>query len=179
VASRLGGPFILKPRRDGSSVGLHLVRNEADFDGAGKDLVSTEYLAEPYLEGFDLTVGVFGGEALGVVAVHPEGGLYDYKRKYTSGLSRYDVPADLPQELARRLQEWSLTVFHTCGCRDLARVDFRMDAGGNPVFLEVNTLPGMTPTSLLPKSAQCRNMSFADLVLGWAGFALQRKEGQH
>jgi len=172
----LGLPFILKPRWDGSSVGLHLVYNEDQYAAAAPDLARTDYLAEAYLDGYDLTVGVLGGEPMGVVGIHPEGGLYDYQHKYTSGMSRYDVPAELDPELSGRLRNWSRGIFRACACRDLARVDFRMGKDGELVFLEVNTLPGMTPTSLLPKSAQCQGLTFGDLVLAWVGLALDRKE---
>lgn len=169
-----GIPFILKPRRDGSSVGLHLVKSSVEYASAGLDLARSDYLAEAYLDGTDLTVGILGEEALGVVAVHPEGGLYDYQHKYTSGLSRYEVPAAIDPGLADQLREWSLQLFRACGCRDLARVDFRLGRDGSVIFLEINTLPGMTPTSLLPKSAQCREISFNSLVLRWIGFSLNR-----
>ncbi|MEX0326724.1 MAG: D-alanine--D-alanine ligase [Puniceicoccaceae bacterium] len=179
VVAELGDTFILKPRRDGSSVGLHLVRQEEDYVAAGEDLACSEYLAESFIDGCDLTVGVLNDEALGVVAVHPKSGLYDYDHKYTSGMSRYEAPADLAEVLAARLRQWSLSIFRACGCRDLARVDFRQGEDGNAVFLEVNTLPGMTPTSLLPKSAGCLGMTFGELVLAWTSFAMQRTEGRN
>ncbi len=174
----LGLPFVLKPRWDGSSVGLHLVRNEEQYAAAAGDLSRTDYLAEVYLDGCDLTVGVLGGDPMGVVAIHPEGGLYDYQHKYTSGMSRYEVPAKLENELTVNLRNWSRGIFRACACRDLARVDFRTGADGEVAFLEVNTLPGMTPTSLLPKSAQCVGLTFGDLVLRWVRFAFDRKEGR-
>jgi D-alanine-D-alanine ligase len=174
LAQRLGTPFILKPRRDGSSVGLHRVACEADFARAQPDLAATEYLAETYLPGHDLTVGLLDGRPLGVVAIHPEGGLYDYRHKYTSGLSRYEAPADLPAPLTGQLRDWSRRLHNACGCRDLARVDFRMGRGGEVGFLEINTLPGMTPTSLLPKSAACCGMDFDSLVSAWLALAVAR-----
>ncbi|MEX0330008.1 MAG: D-alanine--D-alanine ligase [Puniceicoccaceae bacterium] len=177
VASELGDTFILKPRRDGSSVGLHLIHQEEDYHGAREDLASSEYIAETFIDGYDLTVGVLNDEALGVVAVYPKSGLYDYDHKYTSGMSRYEAPADLPEVLAARLRQWSLVIFRACGCRDLARVDFRLGEDGKAVFLEVNTLPGMTPTSLLPKSAGCLGLTFSELVLSWTSFAMRRMEG--
>ena len=173
----LGPTIILKPRRDGSSVGLHLVRDLDQFVTAGADLEQAEYLAESYIEGCDLTVGIIWGKAMGVVGVYPEGGLYDYDHKYTTGMSRYEVPADLPMELASQLRDWSLGIFKACNCRDMARVDFRMGLDNIPVFLEVNTLPGMTATSLLPKSAECFGVSFKALVETLAGYGFQRMKG--
>lgn len=177
IASSLGEVFILKPRWDGSSVGLYLIRDEEEFSAAATDLSRTDYLAEAFIEGYDLTVGILGNEALGVVAVHPAGGLYDYQHKYTAGLSQYEAPADIPKTLADDLRDWSLEIYRACGCRDLARVDFRIGPDNEVAFLEVNTLPGMTPTSLLPKSAGCRALSFDQLVLQWASFALERATG--
>ena len=177
LAAQLGSPCILKPRRDGSSVGLHLVRSADDHAAARDDLAATVYLAEHYIAGCDLTVGVLGGEALGVVAVHPQGGLYDYRHKYTGGLSRYEAPAVVGADLAARLREWSRAAFAACGCRDFARVDFRLGDAGEVAFLEINTLPGMTPTSLLPMSAGCTGIGFDQLVARFIGCALARAGG--
>jgi D-alanine-D-alanine ligase len=178
LSSRLGDRIIVKPRLDGSSVGLHLVQTRDDFESISAELASRDYLAETYMEGYDLTVGILDGKALGVVAVHPQGGLYDYQHKYTSGLSRYEVPANISEGLKVQLQDWAMRLFNACGCRDLARIDFRLGRDEEAVFLEINTLPGMTPTSLLPKSASCEGMNFESLVLEWAGFALDRKQGR-
>lgn len=175
LSARFEGPFILKPRRDGSSVGLHRVQTEDQFEAAGPDLAKTEYLAEAFHEGIDLTVGILGNEALGVVAVYPEGGLYDYRHKYTSGLTRYEAPADIGDDIRERLFRESMEIYHLCGCRDLARVDFRLGSDGVPLFLEINTIPGMTPTSLLPKAAACAGISFTGLIDRWIGFVLHRK----
>ncbi len=179
LVNQLGIPFILKPRFDGSSVGLYLVDNENTYTAAGNDLETTDYLAEKYADGIDLTVGIVGGEALGVVAILPNGGLYDYEHKYTSGMSQYQAPADIEAAMARQLQEWSELIFRACRCRDLARADYRMAPTGEIIFLEINTIPGMTPTSLLPKSAQCSGISFTDLVLVWTGFAFERFKEMH
>lgn len=176
LADALGEPFILKPRRDGSSVGLHFVRSPADFEAASSGLATSDYLAESYMDGTDLTIGILDGKALGVVGVHPEGGLYDYTHKYTEGLSRYDVPAQIEEDLQDRLSAWSCRLFKACGCRDLARVDFRISSKGAVIFLEINTLPGMTPTSLLPKTAQLAGLEFQELVLEWIGFAQDRRQ---
>lgn len=174
IAESLGASFILKPRRDGSSVGLHFIRTEGEFTEAVPALSRMDYLAESYMDGHDLTVGVLEGKALGVVGVHPEGGLYDYAHKYTKGMSRYDVPAQIEENLQDQLSAWSCRLFKACGCRDLARVDFRISSKGSVIFLEINTLPGMTPTSLLPKTAQLAGLDFEALVVEWVGFAHDR-----
>lgn len=174
IVERTGLPFILKPRRDGSSVGLHVVREEADYHRVAPCLKGRDYLAESFLEGIDLTVGILDGKALGVVGIRPDGGLYDYSHKYTSGLSEYDVPADIPEPLQDQLCAWSCRLFRASGCRDLARVDFFLGREGKVVFLEINTLPGMTATSLLPKTASLSGISFQGLVIQWAFCALKR-----
>jgi D-alanine-D-alanine ligase len=179
LANLLGSPFIMKPRFDGSSVGLHLVNGEDAYDSAREDLVRVDYVAEAFVEGIDLTAGILGNDALGVVSIHPKGGLYDYEHKYTSGKSEYRAPAEIDDHSAQLIRQWSKSIFRACGCRDLARVDFRMTASGEVFFLEINTIPGMTPTSLLPKSAQCCGISFTNLVLAWIGFAFGRFKETH
>lgn len=174
LRERLGSKLILKPRLDGSSVGLHLVEDGKAYASLAGELSARDYLAERFLEGHDLTIGILDGKPLGVVAVFPDGGLYDYAHKYTAGLSRYEVPAGIEASAQAQLEDWAARLFRACGCRDLARVDFRMGMGGELFFLEINTLPGMTPTSLLPKSASVMGIDFESLVLEWAGFALER-----
>lgn len=126
------------------------------------------------MEGIDLTVGVLDGMPMGVVAVRPKGGLYDYEHKYTSGMSEYEFPAKISPVVAGQLQEWAKLIHDACGCRDIARVDFRLGEQDQVIFLEINTLPGMTPTSLLPKSALCNGLSFEDVICRWAEAALNR-----
>ncbi|MFO7725050.1 MAG: D-alanine--D-alanine ligase [Oceanipulchritudo sp.] len=176
VREHLREPMILKPRCDGSSVGLFIVDSEETYRKAVKAVASADYLAEDYIEGIDLTVGILDGEPLGVVAVHPEGGLYDYAHKYTSGLTRYDVPARIDEPLREELHRWSRKLFAICGCRDFGRIDFRLGAEGTVVFLEINTLPGMTPTSLLPKTASCSGIGFEELVHRFVACALGRMQ---
>ncbi|HKJ90796.1 MAG TPA: D-alanine--D-alanine ligase [Oceanipulchritudo sp.] len=176
LRAQLNEPLILKPRFDGSSVGLFIVDSEESYQEALKGTVAVDYLAEDYVEGIDLTVGILDGEPLGVVAVHPEGGLYDYAHKYTSGLTRYEVPARLDETLRKELYGWSRQLFRICGCRDFGRIDFRLGREGMIVFLEINTLPGMTPTSLLPKTASCSGIGFEDLVLRFVTRALERMQ---
>ncbi len=174
LSGMLGEPYILKPRWDGSSVGLHLVKNRSDYEAAGDDLAGEAYLAESYIEGTDVTVGILGEQVLGVVAIRPKGGLYDYAHKYQSGMSVYEAPARIDEAVAADLRQWSKQVFSAAGCRDMARVDFRLAHDGHASFLEINTIPGMTPTSLLPKSAGCYDISFNQLVLQLVGFAFER-----
>ncbi len=174
----LGTPFILKPRFEGSSVGLFRIDGPAAYAEALEALRQRTYLAEAMVDGVDLTVGILGGRALGVVGIRPEGGLYDYEHKYTPGRSRYDVPARCAPRLQEQLLRWSEALFQVCGCRDVARIDFRLSREGAPVFLEINTLPGMTGTSLLPKTAEIAGMDFRSLVLQWLSLVAARRSGQ-
>lgn len=167
LAETVGMPFILKPRRDGSSVGLYLVREPESFHELEAAVGTRDYLAEGYREGHDLTVGVFDGEVLGIVAVRPQAELFDYESKYTPGKSAYEFPAKLHPATEDCLLHWSRLVYRAFDCRDLARVDFRIGRDGGLIFLEINTIPGMTPNSLFPKAARCAGWSFEDLVERW------------
>ena len=163
----LGGlPVVVKPNDQGSTVGLSLVREPGDLARAFTEAArfSRGVLVETYVPGRELTVGVLGGEALPVVEIFPEGGLYDYRRKYTAGQSRYECPAQLESGLAARICELGRRAFQVLGCRGVARVDFRLDPEGRPYCLEVNTVPGMTPTSLVPMAAAARGLSYDELV---------------
>jgi D-alanine-D-alanine ligase len=163
----LGGyPVVVKPNDQGSTVGLSIVREPGELGRAFE--LATRYsrgvLIESYVPGRELTVGILGNEALPIVEIFPEHGVYDYTCKYTAGKSRYEVPAELDPGLAARVQELGLRAFEVLGCRGVARVDFRLDPGSRPYCLEVNTVPGMTPTSLVPMAAKARGLSYDDVV---------------
>jgi D-alanine-D-alanine ligase len=165
VARALGtSRAVLKPAAQGSSVGLHFPASEADWAGCLRKLDPGPWMVEPRLAGHDVTVGILGGEPLGVVGIFPEGGApYDYTRKYTAGATRYEVPAALPAALTEALRAAAKAAFAAAGCRDFARVDFILH-DERFTFLEINTIPGLTATSLLPKSASVRGLGFAELV---------------
>jgi D-alanine-D-alanine ligase len=109
-------------------------------------------------------VAILGHEALPVVEIIPEGGIYTYEAKYTRGKSRYECPAQLPPDLAARVQATSVAVYDALGCEGFARVDYRLAEDGSFYCLEVNTIPGMTPLSLVPMAAKAAGLSFAELV---------------
>src|SRR5258708_6548192 len=115
-----------------------------------------EVLIEEFIEGRELTVAVLGDEPLPIVEIRPKSGLYDYESKYTAGRSEYFCPADLPADLAARVQALGLEAARVLGCRGVSRVDFRLSDDSVPYCLEVNTVPGMTPTSLAPMAAKAR-----------------------
>ena len=124
--------------------------------------------------GRELSVGVLGGKAMGVVEIRPKSGVYDYSSKYTKGLTEYFAPAPLAGPVTARAQDAAETAFTACGCRDYARVDFILSARDELYLLEINTLPGMKETSLLPMSARCAGLDFTALVREMVTPAVQR-----
>ena len=174
LVSLLGDSFVIKPADAGSSVGLHFVDDESGLLTAIEDIQSGKWMAESRVRGYEVSVGVLDGKALGVVGIRPQGGAYDYKHKYTPGYSEYDVPACLVEKVREEVSQAAETIFEACGCRDFARVDFIINGRSEPVLLEVNTLPGLTPTSLLPKSASCEGIDFNDLLDRMLAGAVER-----
>ncbi len=170
-------PLVVKPSRQGSSVGLQFVERVEDWPGALAEALKfdSEVLAEEKIVGRETTVGILGGEVLPVVEVRPKAGGYDYKNKYTPGNTEYFCPADFDAATTRRIQTAAFGAFQAIGGRDYARVDVMVRADGSPVVLEVNTLPGMTETSLLPKAAAAAGMTYAGLCQRMTDLALKRK----
>ena len=166
IKQELGFPCIIKPNDQGSTVGLKLVKEESDVEEAVKVALqfSNKTLIEKYISGRELTVAILINEALPVLEIVPKSGLYDYKSKYTSGMSEYIVPAKISDEVAKTAQEQALIAFHSLGCEGYARVDFRLSDESELFCLEVNTLPGMTPLSLVPKAAKAVGISFEELI---------------
>lgn len=170
-------PVVLKPVRQGSSVGLHFVERLEQWPSALADAFKfdSEVLMEERIAGRETTVGILAGESLPVVEVRPRQGGYDYRNKYTSGATEYFCPAPFPPDVTARIQDAGLAAFRAIGGRDYARVDVMVRPNGDPVVLEVNTLPGMTETSLLPKAASVAGISFPGLCQKMIDLALQRE----
>jgi D-alanine-D-alanine ligase len=166
IAARQAYPRVAKPAREGSTIGVSIVRDarglQAGLDEALRhdDLV----LVEEFIAGAEVTVGVLGEQPLPVIQVVPKGGFYDYQSKYTPGQTEYLLPAPLPAAVYARLQAEAVAACQALGCRGAARVDF-MVRGEELFCLEVNTIPGMTETSLLPKAAGAAGIPFDELVL--------------
>lgn len=166
IGSECGWPAIVKPNSAGSSVGFAVLHSAADLRVA----VTTAAVYDPrlvfeeFIPGREMTVAVFDSQALPVIEIVPNAGVYDYKSKYTKGSSRYQVPAEIPDAVASTMQELALRCFHGLKCRDFARIDFRLSPANEPYCLEVNTVPGMTATSLVPKAAQAAGIGFEELV---------------
>ncbi len=172
----LGLPLVVKPSRVGSTVGLSVVRETGELDSAvGRALTfDNQVLLERFVGGGEYTVGVLEGRALAVGEIVPPGEIFDYHSKYTPGLAQELFPARIDDQLAERLRDLALAAHEALGLRDFSRVDLRLDAAGEPYCLEVNTLPGMTQTSLLPQSAAVLGISFDELCDRMIRLALSR-----
>ena len=169
-------PLVAKPSRQGSSVGLQFIEQVADWPRALAESLKfdTEVLVEEKIVGRETTVGILDGEALPLVEVRPKSGPYDYRNKYTASATEYFCPADFDAATTRAIQSAALNAFKAVGGRDYARVDVIVRSDGSPVVLEVNTLPGMTETSLLPKAAAAAGMSYAELCQRMIDLAIRR-----
>jgi D-alanine-D-alanine ligase len=169
-------PVVLKPVRQGSSVGLQFVERVGDWSAALTEALryDSEVLMEERIVGRETTVGILAGEALPVVEVRPKQGVYDYNTKYTAGASEYFCPAPFDSVATERIQAAALGAFRAVGGRDYSRVDVMVRQNGEPVVLEVNTLPGMTETSLLPKAAAAAGIDYAELCQKMIDLALCR-----
>jgi D-alanine-D-alanine ligase len=166
IKQEMNFPCIIKPNDQGSTVGLKFVKDESEVE-EGIIIArqhSSKILIERYIPGREITVGILGAEALPVLEIVPQSGLYDYKSKYTAGMSEYIVPAKIPDEVAKEAQQQALIAFHSLGCESYGRVDFRLSSENKIFCLEVNTLPGMTPLSLVPMAAKAMGISFEELV---------------
>jgi D-alanine-D-alanine ligase len=174
IADRLGEDLVLKPNNQGSSVGLSLTGSRAELAAALGRINPGPWLAEKRIRGRELSVGILAGRAMGVVEIRPRSGIYDYRSKYTKGMTEYLAPAPLEPAVADAVRKAAEIAFAACGCRDYARADFILSAANEPFLLEINTLPGMKETSLLPMSARCVGLDFIALVREMATPALAR-----
>jgi D-alanine-D-alanine ligase len=166
IDEKIGYPCIIKPNDEGSTVGLTVCNSPSDIDMGLKS--SFEYsqktMIEEFIEGRELTVAILDKAALSVLEIKPKSGLYDYKSKYTKGMSEYFVPADIPEDVVKSLQKDSLKAFNAIGCSVYGRIDFRLNKNNQFFCLEINTLPGMTSTSLVPKMAKAAGITFEELI---------------
>ncbi|TVP76306.1 MAG: D-alanine--D-alanine ligase [Puniceicoccaceae bacterium] len=163
VIEQLGTSLVVKPADQGSSVGLHFTEHRSALGVALSGIRCGQWLIEQRIRGRELTVGVLGGQAMGIVEIVSASGVYDYQAKYTPGSTEYRFPAELTPVLESQIKTYAETLFTACGCRDFARIDFLLE-GAIAYFLEINTLPGLTATSLLPKSASCIGLDFEALA---------------
>ena len=165
LVARFGLPLVIKPADEGSSVGVSICDTEAEIPAA--IALARKYhgpvLAEQYIAGTEVFVGILDGVALGSVEVRPAGKFYDYDAKYKRNDTTYLIPPEIPSDVLARCEAHALAAYHALGCSGHARPDLRVDTRGNAFVLEVNTLPGMTKTSLLPKIAAKAGLSYGEL----------------
>jgi D-alanine-D-alanine ligase len=171
-------PLVVKPVRQGSSVGLQFVEQLEDWPNAIAEALKfdSEVLVEEKIVGRETTVGILDDKALPVVEVRPKSGGYDYKNKYTTGRTEYFCPADFDAATTKKIQDAALGAFRAIDGRDYGRVDVMVNKNNEPVVLEVNTQPGMTETSLMPKAAAAAGISYEQLCQRMIDLAMMRKE---
>lgn len=170
-------PLVVKPIRQGSSVGLQFVERLEDWPNAIAEALNfdSEILVEEKIVGRETTVGILDDKALPIVEVRPKAGGYDYQNKYTAGRTEYFCPADFDGATTKKIQDAALGAFRAIGGRDYARVDVMVNKNGEPIVLEVNTQPGMTETSLMPKAAAAAGISYELLCQRMIDLALRRR----
>src|SRR5512140_3101029 len=163
-----GFPLVVKPDREGSTVGISIVRGPDQWEAALAEAAKhdSRILAEGFIPGREITVGILNGKVLPAIEIVPKSGFYDYQSKYTAGRTEYVIPVPMDRDILLRAAEYTRRAARAMGLRGAARLDYRVDPAGNVIFLEANTIPGMTETSLLPKAAKFDGMSFDDLVAG-------------
>ncbi len=167
VVARLGLPLMIKPAREGSSIGITKVESVEKFDAAYALAAKLDdtVIAEQFIAGREVTAAVLGHDALPLVRIEAPQGNYDYHNKYFGNDTQYHCPSGLPAELEKQIQHQALEAFRVIGCQGWGRLDVMLDAENRPWFLEVNTIPGMTDHSLVPMAARASGVAFDDLVL--------------
>jgi D-alanine-D-alanine ligase len=167
VLKKLGLPLMVKPASEGSSIGMSKVRSRAALDEAYALAANYDrvVIAEKFIDGSELTVGILGEEALPIIKLETPRDFYDYDAKYIADDTRYILPSGLPARKERELQKLCMDAFRTLGCYGWGRVDLMLDRQASPYLLEVNTAPGMTDHSLVPMAARALGISYEDLCL--------------
>lgn len=173
VINALGTSLVIKPADQGSSVGLHFTEHRSALGVTLSQIHKGNWLVEQRIRGRELTVGILNGKALGIVEIVSVTGVYDFKAKYTPSATKYLFPAELNSGTEAQIKSAAERLFAACGCRDFARIDFLLK-DDESYFLEINTLPGLTATSLLPKSAVCVGYDFEGLASQLVAPAIER-----
>lgn len=171
-------PCVIKPAEEGSSLGVSIVKSEEDLHFGLKEAFKygQRVIIEEFIEGREIHIGVLGDKALGGVEVKPKKGFYDYEAKYTRGLTEYTLPPQIDEDMYAKLKELGLRAHQALGCKGGTRIDMILDSNGNPYVLEINTIPGMTETSLLPKIASLEGLDFKGLVREILQLAMKENE---
>lgn len=167
IRNELGPKIVIKPNNQGSTFGISIIK-DGNLDDINEGLkLATKYseiaLAETYIQGKEITVGIVGDDILPVIEIIPQSGFYDYEHKYTKGKTEYLCPAEISEDVASFVQDMAHLAFTALNCSGFARADFRLDNDGQPFILEMNTIPGFTETSLVPKAAKQIGWDFTDL----------------
>lgn len=178
IKKKFGYPVVVKPNNQGSTIGLTILQKTGDLKEAVNlaGEYSHQILVEEFIPGREITVGILDDQALPVIEIVPEHGIYDYECKYTPGKSKYVCPAALSKKQTQEVQEMAVKAFKILGCKGYARVDFRLGQDKKFYCLEVNTLPGMTKTSLVPKAAKAAGIEFPQLVDKIVKLGLKKKK---
>lgn len=165
---KLAYPVIVKPNTEGSTIGINIVNDDTQLEYAVSDALKydSKILIEKYIKGRELTVSIIGNEpfALPIIEIKPKSGFYDYEAKYVKGMTEYIVPAKLDKGITRHISETAVKCHKVLECRSISRVDFILDNHNNAYVFELNTMPGMTATSLVPKAAEAAGINFDHLV---------------
>lgn len=166
IPTQLSWPLVVKPANEGSTVGVSVVRNTSQWTGALKQAFEHDHevLVESFIDGRELAVSVLDGEALPPVEIIAPNAFYDYAAKYEKSETRYLCPAPVTTGQEQRVKALAVLAYRVLGCAGAARIDFRLNRSGRPVFLEINTIPGMTPRSLLPMSAARAGIDYDSLT---------------
>lgn len=161
----IGFPLIVKPSREGSTINVTIVDKASELSDAIEKAAQSDSMivVEKYIKGAEVTVGVINGKILPVLEIAPKSGFYDFESKYTKGKTEYIVPARISDEVATKIQAWTEKIYNIIECDGIARADYIIDSNDEAYFLEINTIPGMTELSLVPKAAQNIGISFEDL----------------
>jgi D-alanine-D-alanine ligase len=159
-------PWVVKPATEGSSVGVSIVRDETNLEQALETSYShgSRVIVEKYIEGKEVHIGILNGRVLGGVEVRPSLEFYNYEAKYTAGRTKYILPPEIDSKAYEMAKAAAISAHIALGCKGATRVDLMVDAEGNPYVLEVNTIPGMTEMSLLPKIASLAGFDFPALI---------------
>jgi D-alanine-D-alanine ligase len=179
IIGKLGSfPVVVKPACQGSSIGVSVAETNDELEASLRHAWQFDdtALLEKFIKGRELTVGILGEEALPVVEIRPRNGFFDFEAKYTKGMTEYIVPAAVSRETAGRLRQQALKAHRALGCRHFSRVDFMLDADQAAYVLEVNTIPGFTATSLLPKAAGQHGVGFNQLCVNILELAYGKKK---
>jgi D-alanine-D-alanine ligase len=179
-------PFVIKPPRQGSTVGVHIIRNEREVDAAMADIAKydRELLVEKFIPGRELTIGILGDQALPIIEIIPKGGFYDFTNKYpflnpnAGGGAEHVCPANISDDQTRAIQEIALRAHRALGLAVYSRVDIMLPDQGEPSVLEVNTIPGMTEASLLPEAAAAAGISYPELCARIIELSQRRRDAK-